>query len=250
MLTAGVDLASRPERTGSCVVDWSGNRAVVAELAVGVTDGDILELAGGVSKLGIDVPLGWPAAFVDAVHGHARDGSWPAGYRHGDEAYRLRRTDVWVWRHVGGSPPLSVATDRIALPAMRAASLLSRLPERPPVDGTGLVVEAYPAAALRRWGLPWRGYKGKANAGARAGLVAAFLERTSPWLRIGAGHEARCRQRDDAFDALVAALIARAAAAGLVEDIPDADRAAAGREGWMAIPTVGSLEQLVAARPA
>ncbi len=46
--------------------------------------------------------------------------------------------------------PLSVSTDRIALPAMGAASLLSRLPERAPLDGSGVIVEVYPAAALHQ----------------------------------------------------------------------------------------------------
>jgi hypothetical protein len=50
--------------------------------------------------------------------GTSRDGTWPATYRHADiEAYRYRRTDV---RDKVGLAPLSVSTDRIGIPAMRA----------------------------------------------------------------------------------------------------------------------------------
>jgi hypothetical protein len=48
--------------------------------------------------------------------------------------------------------PLSVATNRIGLAATRCAGLLARLAaDGRPVDraGTGVVVEVYPAAALK-----------------------------------------------------------------------------------------------------
>jgi len=44
---------------------------------------------------------------------------------------------------------------------------------------------------------------------------------------------------------LVAALVARAAMRGLTEPIPLGLRAAALREGWIAIPREGSLGELV-----
>ena len=56
-----------------------------------------------------------------------------------------------------------------------------------------------------------------------------------------------CLASDDAFDALVAALVARAVAAGLVEPIPGEERAAARKEGWIAVPREGSLERLALA---
>jgi hypothetical protein len=99
----------------------------VTDLILGVEDDTITKLAVTVDKLGIDVPFGWPIAFTDAVMQHSREGSWPAGYEHGDTStFRYRRTDLWVWRRLETSPPLSVSTDRIALPAMRVAALFSR----------------------------------------------------------------------------------------------------------------------------
>src|SRR4051794_14092198 len=46
---------------------------------------------------GIDVPLGWPVAFPDAVATHASGRPWPVAYRYSDAmSFRLRRTDVAV----------------------------------------------------------------------------------------------------------------------------------------------------------
>lgn len=247
MITAGVDLSSQPAHTASCVIEWSAGGATVSGLAVGVDDDAIRSLAGEVDKLGLDVPLGWPVDFVAAVADHSRRGSWPAAYDHSDtSAYRYRRTDLWVWKALKTSPPLSVSTDRIALPAMRAAALLSRLPGRVMLDGSGVVVEAYPAAALRRWGFPSRGYKRKDNASGRRVLVESLFKATSGWLVLGRAEAELCRQSDDAFDALVAALVARAAAVGLVDPVPEQDKAHAEREGWIAVPVTGSLRRLPA----
>jgi predicted nuclease with RNAse H fold len=245
VITAGVDLSSQDAKTAACVIDWSDQRATVAELTLGVDDNAIAAFVGRVDKLGIDVPLGWPIAFADAVTAHSSNGSWPAEYRHdGTTAYRLRRTDLWVWKNLGTSPPLSVSTDRIALPAMRAAALLSRLPSRCARDGSGVVVEVYPAAALRRWELPSRQYKRKENMAARRELVTRFLSETDGWLSVGSRDLDLCIASDDAFDAVIAALVARAAANGLVEPIPPEDLASALREGWIAVPIDASLARL------
>ncbi|MEO6713138.1 MAG: DUF429 domain-containing protein [Mycobacteriales bacterium] len=74
-----------------------------------------------------------------------------------------RETDRAVHQAVG-LWPLSVAADRIGLAAMRAAGLLADLADAGrAVDraGTGVVVEVYPAASLKVWGLPHKGYKGQ-----------------------------------------------------------------------------------------
>jgi predicted nuclease with RNAse H fold len=244
MLTAGVDLASQATKTAACVIDWSDQRATVVDLNLGVDDDSISELIGRVHKLGIDVPLGWPVAFADAMSDYSSDGTWPTDYRHNDNAsYRYRRTDLWVWKHLGTSPPLSVSADRIALPAMRAAALLSRLPHPTARDGSGVVVEVYPAAALRRWDLPSRQYKRKENSDARRELVARLLAETT-WLSVDSNGVDLCIASDDALDALVAALVARAAATELVESIQSEDLTSALREGWIAVPIEGSLVRL------
>jgi hypothetical protein len=67
-----------------------------------------------------------------------------------------------VVREQAGLVPLSVSADRIAHVALRCAVLLAELDASGrPVDrsGSGHVVEVYPAASLRRWGLDHPGYK-------------------------------------------------------------------------------------------
>lgn len=245
MITTGLDLSSQATNTAACVIDWSEHRASITHLILGVDDDTIVRLIVNSDKFGIDVPLGWPIAFATAIAQHSRDGSWPDSYSHADTAsYRLRRTDIAVWKGLGTSPPLSVSSDRIALPAMRAASLLSRLQNQVALDGSGTVVEVYPAAALRRWGLPSRRYKRRENANARRELVNQFRAETGDWLHLGDAEVSLCNESDDAFDSLIAALVARAAAVALVEPIPEADHDVAVHEGWIAVPLEGSLGRL------
>lgn len=242
MFTAGVDLSSQDANTASCVIEWSHATATITDLVVGVGDSVITELSSVVDKLGIDIPLGWPIAFAEAVGRHSLERSWPGTYRHADTSeFRYRRTDLWVWQTLKTSPPLSVSTDRIALPAMRAAALMSRLADPVALDGSGVIVEVYPAAALRRWGLPSRRYKRRVNAAARQELVAQFCTATAEWLRPSRDQVDLCRASDDAFDAVIAALVARAAAIGAVDSIPESEKASAVREGWIHVPAIGSL---------
>jgi predicted RNase H-like nuclease len=102
----------------------------------------------------------------------------------------------------------------------------------------------YPAAALRRWGLSWRQYKGSDHAEERRALVEAFAARTGDWLALSQQNRTRCEDSDDAFDALIAACVARASAVNAVDRIPDANLDAARREGWIALPREASLGTL------
>lgn len=226
MITLGIDLASQPRETAACRVRWLAGGAEVDVPELGVDDERLLELALDADKVGIDVPFGWPEVFVDAVVAHRRGAPWPQA---GKAALRYRETDRFVWQQTR-RPPLSVSSDRIALCAMRAASLMSTLAQRgEPVDrtGRGKLVEVYPAAALRRWGVQ------------RADLLGRLRPRLSPEV------EAACQASRDALDALIAAVVARAAALGLCDPIPEDTVRLAEREGWIALPAAGSLDRLL-----
>lgn len=241
MLTLGVDLAAADERTATALVAWSDHRAEVRALHRGVSDGDLVEAIRAADKAGVDCPLGWPAPFVAFLVAQqtgrltppdADGASWRRGL-----AYRV--TDQVV-RAECGVIPLSVSADHIAHVAFRCAALLARLAELgEPVDraGGGVVAEVYPAATLRRWGLTHRGYKTLGH-----GFVLDELLAAAPWLDLGA-FEPLCRASHDAFDAVVAALAARAAALGQVLSPTGDQRAAARTEGWIALPTgrIGDL---------
>jgi hypothetical protein len=200
-----------------------------------------------VLTVGIDCPFGWPVPFVEFVREHldgdvaARTGA-PIDWRR-DLAFRS--TDRAVTAETG-LYPLSVSADRIAHAAMRCAALLSALVaagvsvDRSGVQGS--VVEVYPAASLKVWEHVHRGYKTAANRPNLDSLVTSLVA-TSPWLTFGA-FEAQCRQVDDAFDAVVASLSARAAAVGLTSPPPASLMRVAQREGWIAVPRPGTFARL------
>ena len=150
-------------------------------------------------------------------------------------------------RETLGRWPLSVSSDLIAVPAMRAVRLLAEVAaagEAIDRSGSGRFVEVYPAAALHVWGFPSRGYKRTKGAEVRARLVSDLAQRTADWLTLSEQDWARCTASDDMLDALVAALVARAASKGRCKPIPPSDRELAKEEGWIALPRTGSLGQL------
>jgi predicted nuclease with RNAse H fold len=238
--TVGVDLAAEPKKTAVAVVDWRDGHAVVDSVAVGQTDAEIIERVVAADKAGIDCPLGWPEPFVDFLIAH-RDGKPVAPNDIAARRTLAYRTTDLVLKAESGVLPLSVAADLIGHTAMRAAGVLSELAARgQPVDrsGAGVVIEVYPAAALRFWGHYRPRYKGPGSRTVRGELVTEVFA-ALPELQIEATDLALCRQSDDAFDAVLCALIARAAALGRTRR-PDASQAkAAAAEGWIAVPTCG-----------
>jgi predicted nuclease with RNAse H fold len=239
VITAGLDLAAMPKRTALASIEWTGQRAVIREIVCPAGDGAILEAIGRAGKTGIDCPLGWPDAFVDFVAAHRsghvtlpRDGTG-TGWR---RELTMRRTDEFV-RDELHLVPLSVSADRIAHVALRCAVLLAKLDASGrTVDrtGAGAVVEVYPAASLRGWGLRHRGYK-RPRTPDVLGAAADDLLAAAPWLDCGP-HEETIRRSHDAFDAVVAALTARAASRGQTCPPGEDDLAAATTEGWIAVP--------------
>lgn len=239
MRTAGVDLAADTKKTAVAVVVWERGRATVERLELAASDRFIVEIAADVDMMGIDCAFGWPDDFVRFVSRHARGDRVDLSRDQGmDWRRRLayRETDRDVVRRIGRSP-LSVATDRLGLTAMHCAALLDSIADRiGPISrsGSGRVVEVYPGAALRIWDLNRPKYK--TDREVRAGLVGDF-EGCAPWLDLGTARPAMI-DSDDAFDAVIAALIARAHAIGGTHAVPPALRAQADREGWIALPAV------------
>jgi hypothetical protein len=77
MLTVGLDVASQPEGTAACWVEWKHGEATVRRIEEGVTDELIREIIEEkADKTGVDVPLGWPDGFVGAVARHHRGEAW------------------------------------------------------------------------------------------------------------------------------------------------------------------------------
>ena len=234
---AGLDLASQDARTAMAVLGWDRGRVTVLELTVGVGNEAIVDVASRVSVLGIDCPFGWPVAFTDLMIAQ-RAGTVEPGTAADQRSKRrlaYRRTDAVV-RERTGRWPLSVSADRIAYPSMRCAGLLATLSAQGfPVRRSGIgskVAEVYPAAALSRWRLAATGYKLDGPGLPRA---VQALARAAPWLDLGS-FQALCRQSHDAFDAVIAGLVAGAVALGRVEAVPEEDLPVADEEGWIQLP--------------
>ncbi|MEH3155281.1 MAG: DUF429 domain-containing protein [Gordonia paraffinivorans] len=247
MRTLGVDLAAEPTKSALAVLRWRSGTAEVERITLGATDSDIVAAAAGCDRVGIDAPFGWPDQFVRFVVAHHALGDPDTGGGELPAASDTRDARAGLVRRVTDDEvrdrtrliPLSVSADLIAHVAMRCVGLLRALGVTDRVNGP--VVEAYPAAALRVWGLDHRGYKGPAKAAILDDLVDELQSR-APWLRLGVS-EAAVRGSDDLFDAVIAACIARAAALGRTH-LPDDDTAAlVRREGWIHLPS-GDLEGL------
>ncbi len=251
MRVAGVDLAAEAAGTAVAVLRVEhaaaeGATAALESLRLGADDESLLAATRDAGLIGIDCALGWPVDFVDFV-GRQASGERLADSDTGDLAWRrrlaFRETDRVVTERTGARP-LSVATDRLGMTALRCAVLLDRLAgDGRVVDRSGqhpsAVVEVYPAMALRVWGLARPGYK--LTPDARTALIDD-LGRAAPWLELG-DHRTLMRESADALDAVLAALVALAHARGAsIPPEPQRQRARARVEGWIAIPTVGLAE--------
>jgi len=243
MITLGIDLAAEPRDAGGCAIEWTGGVATIRWVSTGLQDEEILRCANAADVVGIDAPFGWPTYFVEAISAHHAGRKWPveAWEKPLRRRLRLRVTDCRVHQVTEKLTPLSVSSDAIAIPATRCAWLLDRL-EVSDRSG-GRVQEVYPAAALFQWGLRYKAYKGPEGARSLEELLGSLKARI-PWLTISATDERLCATSDDAFDALVASLVARAAYRGLTLMPTAEEQAAASVEGWIALPLPGSLEQL------
>lgn len=230
--TVGIDLAAQPKSTAACVIDWTLGAVAIEHVEVGVDDDAIITAAATASVVAIDSPFGWPVAFAKAVGAYAVGGPWAP-----DGPLWLRVTDVAI---APVKRPLSVSSDRIAVPAARAAALLSRLgPDGRAAarDGADRIIEVYPAAALQSWGFVAAGYKRPDGGSIRAALLDGLVSQM-PWLDIGRWGSLFARS-DHAIDAFVAALVGRAFALGLAIP-PTAEQGPfAAAEGWIWLPVVG-----------
>ncbi|MDQ3639874.1 MAG: DUF429 domain-containing protein [Actinomycetota bacterium] len=238
MRTLGIDLSANPTKTGACEVDW--DTGAITFLDRPTSDEQLVEAAQRADLTAIDVPLGWPDGFIDAVVAHRDRTGWPPIGTAPPEAripLRYRTTDLLT--RTGGSQPLSVSSDLIGVAAMRGARI-QRLLETVgvPVDRsgvTGRVIEAYPAAALRAWGLSSSKYKGTINAEACRILARELTDRCGPLSAAAATSLDGCD--DDGLDGFVSALVARAALAGNTTRPGPEHLEVARREGWIHIPT-------------
>ena len=267
----GIDLASQPSDTGVVVLTVDGARARASlpdtpgEKFVG-DDANLVGIVDARTAVGLDAPLGWPDDFVAAVASHRTSARWPSYEHRSSDKIRqtlcYRTTDLFVQEHLKITP-MSVSSDRIGVVAMRAARLQSlwvrRWGDAEERDGSGRLIETYPAAALSVWGLrqphgtPYKGGRAserESRREARREILVKIAEETNAWLTIDDDVRVGAENSDHVFDALICGLVALAARANLTAGVPEDARDAARREGWIHFPRDhGSLAALGNALP-
>lgn len=248
MKVLGIDLAAQPRNTGAVLlVPRSASRWRAVVPPDRPTDEHLVDLAATVDLVGVDAPLGWPIDFVQAVRAHEAREPWPGTADR--RSLTHRHTDDVVRDHGRGNP-MSASADLLGHVAMRCALLQRDWARRwggaAPRDGSGRLVEVYPAASLRAWGFADRGYKGTgAEAGRlRTRIVDGLGRAVASWLDVSMVRS-ECINSDHVLDALISAVSALAAHQGATyPPVSIEDRHCAVLEGWIHVPS-GPLEALV-----
>ena len=232
-------MAAEPKGTALALVEFSEQRAKLILIELGLDDQALLEKTQNADKIGIDCAFGWPIKFSQFITNH-QDLTNQALIDGGMEYRRelsFRETDREI-KKLTGRWPLSVSTDRLGLTAIRCAGLLSKYQARGiEIDRSGakLLVEVYPGATLRNWNFDTTGYR--INPEARA-LLLEKLELQAPWLDLSS-FRAQMIESADCFDAVIAALAARAVYLGKYNKPKVAQLEMAKVEGWIGLPEKG-----------
>lgn len=236
MMSAGIDLAAEPKGTALAILEFVNDKAQLVYLEQGLDDQVLIDKTINADKVGIDCAFGWPIEFAKFI---ARNQD-PTNKEPIDGGMDFRRTLSFretdrVTKELTGRWPLSVSTDRLGLTAMRCAGLLSRYQQAGvAVDrsGQGTLAEVYPGATLRTWSFDTTNYR--VNKEVRAELIQD-LNRQAPWLELGHSSELMI-ESCDSFDAVIAALAARAVFQGKYNKPTKDQQAAAEIEGWICLP--------------
>lgn len=247
MLVAGIDLAAEPKGTALAILEFENSKAKLVLLEQGLDDKALIDKTITADKIGIDCAFGWPIEFAkfiaknqDPTNKDLIDGGMD--FR---RTLSFRETDRQI-REITGRWPLSVSTDRLGLTAMRCAGLLSKYQKAGiAIDrsGGGKLAEVYPGATLRTWDFETTNYR--VNNDVRAGLLKQ-IKTQAPWLETSS-FETQMIESSDSFDAVIAALAARAVYLGQYTRPTTDQQAAAEIEGWICLP-LGGLGKLLRGR--
>ena len=242
MIALGIDLSSQPADTTACLVKAGAGKIVIQEIKERCTDAMLHALHLNADVVAIDAPFGWPLPFVRAVNQWMAV-EWTTAFR---DELRFRATDWFVRNHFKDRKDkpavLSVSTDTISLPAMRAMALLQHwgVTDR---SGDGRFFEVYPAATLAQWGLPSKGYKGTKK------LAPDLRKQIVQGLCTHLPDLEACEKAiacDHALDALVCALTGILAHRGQTHRPNPNDLETAKKEGWIHFPTEAGVRALLA----
>jgi hypothetical protein len=247
-LTCGVDLSTKPQSTGIVTIQWDATGpGVITEARVGATRDELVDRIARSTDTGtvwaVDVPFGWPIGFAEFLTSH-REG--PAALDPGagpsERPWDLishRETDRAVRKQVRTG--FNVSFDKLGATAAAWSVVEHGLRLRGiKLDRSGLtgrVVETWPSAAWRAWGL-------HSTPAAKASWEANLSQLLDTGVLRAGDHEQELAANEHIRDALACALVARARALGLTKGPEPSSIERARREGWIHIPTAESLDEL------
>lgn len=224
-ITWGLDLSTDPRKCAAVAIAWDSGLPSVVDVRTPLKPEDIVELIRVEdAQFAVDVPFGWPDTFVDFLTAHRDHAQRPPGDRAAwrKETLARRATDQRLLTY--RALPLPASFDRLGKTAVMWSAIEYDLREKGVVIDrsgmTGRVCETYPTAALAAWSLP------------KQKPTLELIEAAFPFLQI-ADQWRPALQSNDARDALVCALVARARSLGRTEPPERLDQAR--REGWIHI---------------
>jgi predicted nuclease with RNAse H fold len=249
--TCGINLAAPRSNRWLAVIRWEDEKAELLELAQDFKDYPVAGVISGFDIVGINCPFAWPRSFAECVTNYAakKMGGWSTGVESTGPQLNYRLTDEIVKHIVPGVRLPSAISGKTALATLQCAQAVADLGYPPSSFGgevdPGSVVEVCPPASLSQWGMPYKGYKtakGRSLLDAMATKLVKYYP--GPWLRLGRWFDT-CRTDPDAFEAVIAALTARAVAVGrAIKPRSVIELEYAATEGWIWIPDKGSLPGL------
>ena len=198
--------------------------------------------------VGVDSPLGWPRAFVEAVHAHQSLEPWPGGT---DRSMLTHRDTDRAIRRLGARAALSCRrTSWVLSPCgVRCCNSVgpesgANLPHETAADDSRRILRPRSAA----WAVVSARYEDRRDPVAartvREQIVRQVGADVASWLDLTAVSD-RCVQSDHVLDALVSGLVAVATAVGATHWPSPDERGAALVEGWIHVPSTA----LFAVRP-
>lgn len=252
--TLGINLSAAAKFTSLVAIEWKDEGAWITEVVVDLEDDELVGYLSSGDRTGVYAPFGWPVAMVEAVASYTNGDEWQRASR---RQFRHRQTESFVHDVLQGEAdqelwPQSVSCDRLALQARRMAQLREQLftetGTRFDRAGGDRILEVYTPGASLLWGLASHSENGleiPPDASEKPGLL--FIERietAAPWLHWKEGKRGVCLKHEHTSDALLAALVARAAELNLTIGPENGDLDIARREGWMHLPSKDSLPAL------
>jgi hypothetical protein len=255
--TIGINLSAAAKFTTLVAIEWHEKEAWVSEAMVDLEDDELIGYLSTGDRTGVYAPFGWPVAMVEAVASYTNSDQWQRASR---REFRHRETEAFVHDILQSEAdqelwPQSVSCDRLALQARRMAQLREQLftetGKRFDRAGGDHILEVYAPGASLLWGLHSHAANGleiPPDASEKPGLL--FVERieaAAPWLHWKEGKRGLCVKNDHTSDAILAALVARASELDLTIKPENGHLDLARREGWMHLPSKGSLPSLSAA---